>query len=473
MRYDQRNYIIIAFGLGFTVIPIIFSIAEDSLSNVPYSMTAASMALGASRWQTLWRVVLPSASPGIFAAMMIGFGRAVGETMIVLMATGNTPILDWSPLERHANALGQHRRGNSRSAGGRNALSSPVFMCGPPVPVDVHGEHGGGVGPPAPAKTLRPVLKRRRLAPAQADFGGGANRRFGRPRAALAGMLSLVFLLLAVVLINGLGVFWPARRGRSHSGRRQQHPRRADPQPSESRHRPAQHPVQDRQSRAGPARQDFHWVTDDTIRADRLSAGGLRAGTERERELLRLPEAHRGPDVAAAPDGHRRRSSLPRPWRPCGGSRRRKSPRWPPNCSRWAASSRTTAATNCSASATARAAAADRQPARPDSDRQIADVEARGQRIKQQSDRLVAQQQQRVAQLRRNVAVFRTAAGRDVPIALVDIVRFYRPNAMGLAGQVPALSGQGGRVALGQPARVEHRGRAVSGHLRHRDADLL
>ncbi|MEN6407253.1 MAG: ABC transporter permease subunit [Thermoguttaceae bacterium] len=98
LPFDQRNCILIAFGLGFTVIPIIFSIAEDSLSNVPYSMTAASMAVGASRWQTLWRVVLPSASPGIFAAAMIGFGRAVGETMIVLMATGNTPIMDWSPL---------------------------------------------------------------------------------------------------------------------------------------------------------------------------------------------------------------------------------------------------------------------------------------------------------------------------------------------------------------------------------------
>jgi phosphate transport system permease protein len=97
-RYDQRNAIIIAFGLGFAVIPIIFSIAEDALSSVPHSMTAASMALGASRWQTLWRVILPSASPGIFAGIMIGFGRAVGETMIVLMATGNTPILDWSPL---------------------------------------------------------------------------------------------------------------------------------------------------------------------------------------------------------------------------------------------------------------------------------------------------------------------------------------------------------------------------------------
>ena len=98
IQYDQRNCIIIAFGLGFTVIPIIFSISEDSLSNVPYSMTAASMAVGASRWQTMWRVVLPSASPGIFAATMIGFGRAVGETMIVLMATGNTPILSCSPF---------------------------------------------------------------------------------------------------------------------------------------------------------------------------------------------------------------------------------------------------------------------------------------------------------------------------------------------------------------------------------------
>ena len=96
VRYDQRNSIIIAFGLGIAVIPIIFSITEDAISNIPNSLTGASLALGASRWQTIWRVVLPSASPGIFAAIMIGFGRAVGETMIVLMATGNTPIMDWS-----------------------------------------------------------------------------------------------------------------------------------------------------------------------------------------------------------------------------------------------------------------------------------------------------------------------------------------------------------------------------------------
>ncbi|HOI16472.1 MAG TPA: ABC transporter permease subunit, partial [Geobacteraceae bacterium] len=78
------------------VVPIIFTIAEDALSNVPKNLAAASLAIGASRWQTAWRVVLPSALPGIFSAVMIGFGRAVGETMIILMATGNTPIMDWS-----------------------------------------------------------------------------------------------------------------------------------------------------------------------------------------------------------------------------------------------------------------------------------------------------------------------------------------------------------------------------------------
>ena len=98
IRFDQRNSLIIGFALGFAVIPIIFTIAEDALSNVPKSLKAASLALGASRWQTVWRVVLPSASPGVFAAFIIGFGRAVGETMIVLMATGNTPVLDWGPF---------------------------------------------------------------------------------------------------------------------------------------------------------------------------------------------------------------------------------------------------------------------------------------------------------------------------------------------------------------------------------------
>jgi phosphate transport system permease protein len=94
--YDQRNCLVVGIAMGFAVIPIIFTIAEDAFTSVPQHLTAASLALGASRWQTAIGVVLPTASPGIFSAIMIGFGRAVGETMIVLMATGNTPVLDWS-----------------------------------------------------------------------------------------------------------------------------------------------------------------------------------------------------------------------------------------------------------------------------------------------------------------------------------------------------------------------------------------
>jgi len=96
LQYDQRNSLVVGFAMGFAVIPIIFTISEDALSSVPKNLTSGSLALGASRWQTAIKIVLPSASPGIFSAVMIGLGRAVGETMIVLMATGNTPVMDWS-----------------------------------------------------------------------------------------------------------------------------------------------------------------------------------------------------------------------------------------------------------------------------------------------------------------------------------------------------------------------------------------
>lgn len=92
--FQQRNSLVIGFIMGFAVIPIIFTITEDALSNVPPTLTSASLALGASRWQTAINVVLPTASAGIFSAVMIGLGRAIGETMIVVMATGNTPIMD-------------------------------------------------------------------------------------------------------------------------------------------------------------------------------------------------------------------------------------------------------------------------------------------------------------------------------------------------------------------------------------------
>jgi phosphate transport system permease protein len=98
ITYDQRNAVVVGFALGFAVIPIIFTLAEDAFSNVPPSLISASLALGASRWQAARTVAIPAASPGLFAAVMTGLGRAVGETMIVLMATGNTPILSFSPF---------------------------------------------------------------------------------------------------------------------------------------------------------------------------------------------------------------------------------------------------------------------------------------------------------------------------------------------------------------------------------------
>ena len=97
--YDQRNSIVVGLAMGFAVIPTIFSISEDAIFAVPKHLIQGSLALGATPWQTLVRVVLLTASPGIFSAVMIGLGRAVGETMIVLMATGNTPVMDFSIFE--------------------------------------------------------------------------------------------------------------------------------------------------------------------------------------------------------------------------------------------------------------------------------------------------------------------------------------------------------------------------------------
>ena len=97
--YDQRNALVVGLAMGFAVIPTIFSIAEDAIFSVPKHLSYGSLALGATPWQTLVRVVLLTASPGIFSAVMIGMGRAVGETMIVLMATGNTPIMDANIFE--------------------------------------------------------------------------------------------------------------------------------------------------------------------------------------------------------------------------------------------------------------------------------------------------------------------------------------------------------------------------------------
>lgn len=95
--YESRlNAFVAGIALGLAVIPVVFSIAEDALTSVPRSYTQAALALGASKWQAAWQVVLPAAAPGVFAAVVLGFGRAIGETMIVLMASGNATIVSWS-----------------------------------------------------------------------------------------------------------------------------------------------------------------------------------------------------------------------------------------------------------------------------------------------------------------------------------------------------------------------------------------
>jgi len=93
---SRLNAFVAGIALGLAALPVIFSIAEDALTSVPRTYTEAALALGSSRWQAAWQIVLPAAVPGVFAAVALGFGRAIGETMVVLMASGNASILSWS-----------------------------------------------------------------------------------------------------------------------------------------------------------------------------------------------------------------------------------------------------------------------------------------------------------------------------------------------------------------------------------------
>ena len=86
---------VLSMQLPFAIIPLIYTIADDALSTVPEHLRSASLGAGATPWQTAVRIVIPTAASGLFSALMIGLGRAVGETMIVLMAAGNTPVMNW------------------------------------------------------------------------------------------------------------------------------------------------------------------------------------------------------------------------------------------------------------------------------------------------------------------------------------------------------------------------------------------
>jgi phosphate transport system permease protein len=92
----RLNAVVAGLALALTVIPVIFTVSEDALTAVPRAYREASLALGATRWETAFRVVLPAAAPGVLAAVVLGFGRSIGETMIVLMASGNAALTTWS-----------------------------------------------------------------------------------------------------------------------------------------------------------------------------------------------------------------------------------------------------------------------------------------------------------------------------------------------------------------------------------------
>ncbi|MBM3848004.1 MAG: phosphate ABC transporter permease subunit PstC [Verrucomicrobia bacterium] len=95
--YESRlNAFVAGLALGLAIIPLVFSIAEDALTSVPQSFVHGALALGSTRWQAAWKIVLPAAIPGVFAAVVLGFGRAIGETMVVLMASGNASIVSAS-----------------------------------------------------------------------------------------------------------------------------------------------------------------------------------------------------------------------------------------------------------------------------------------------------------------------------------------------------------------------------------------
>lgn len=114
------NALLVGIVLALSIMPTMFSLAEDALFAVPAGLADGAYALGATRWQALTSLVLRAASPGLVAALLLGFSRALGETMIVLMASGNTPVASANPLA------------GLRSIAANLALEAPEAMPGSP-----------------------------------------------------------------------------------------------------------------------------------------------------------------------------------------------------------------------------------------------------------------------------------------------------------------------------------------------------
>lgn len=127
--FTQRNTLVVAIVMGVAIIPIIYTISEDAMRSVPDSLRLASLGSGATPWQTAIRVVLPVAGSGIFSACMIGLGRAVGETMIVLMATGSTPEMSWNIFSGFRTLAANIAMELSEAPKGET-LYRVLFLCG-------------------------------------------------------------------------------------------------------------------------------------------------------------------------------------------------------------------------------------------------------------------------------------------------------------------------------------------------------
>ncbi len=213
LPFEQRNSLIVGFMMGFAVIPIIFTIAEDAMSNVPQALRSGSLALGASRWQTAVRIILPTASAGIFSAIMIGLGRAVGETMIVVMATGNTPILDFNIFS------------GMRTLSANIAVELPGSPCpGHSVPNsfsgwngafldDIYGEHLRRNPETTSSREVQNGMS------TENKTSAAKTKAVGEPFVWFTSMgltigLVMVIYLLGLIIANGVKVFWPSRIAR-------------------------------------------------------------------------------------------------------------------------------------------------------------------------------------------------------------------------------------------------------------------
>jgi phosphate transport system permease protein len=128
-EYSQRNTLVVGMVMGFAIIPIIYTISEDAMAAVPSSLRSASLGAGATPWQTAVRVVMPVAASGIFSAIMIGLGRAVGETMIVVMATGNTADMSWNMFSG-CRTLSANIATELPEAGRGDVHFRVLFLCG-------------------------------------------------------------------------------------------------------------------------------------------------------------------------------------------------------------------------------------------------------------------------------------------------------------------------------------------------------